>query len=131
MSSPAPAAFCSHDAHRRRVLLSSDLHSHKHRAANDSFLFTADIGTLLRFHLLHHICVCLASPTLTHQQPYVVASLASTSLAWPVLVSWARPLICFSRYSCLHAGCSSPCYVCLWSYTSAIQYIVSTKVVHH
>ena len=81
---------------------------------------------LLWSHLLHHVCVSLVKPpTLTHQQPCAVVSLASTSLMWsdrtaPPIVSAAprlHPLqLLFPNcvhfrlllHDCVHLCCCSP-----------------------
>jgi len=57
----------------------------------------------LWFHLLHHVCVSLVQPpTLTHQQPCALVSLASTSLAlsdqYRSVPPSASPLIKFLGY---------------------------------
>ena len=120
---------------------------------HDSSLFAADIVMLLWSRILHNVCVSLAQPpTLPHQQPCAVVSLASNSLVWS---HWTAPTsasapqlhlfqqlfhdcICFSLLllDCVRfSWCSSSeSASCLYMYhTYAAQSIISRsmKVAHH
>jgi len=80
---------------------------------------------LLRFHLIHHICVSQAQPpTPTFQSPCTVVSLASTSLTWSnQTVAWLCPIQLLLP-DCIAAPRVRP------HHTHAIKSI-STKVVRH